>query len=379
METVTESRTIQGNWNQLLEEFEHEFAATAADYDRTDTFVQEPYDKLKKNGFLSAMIPKELGGGGVPYPDMCDMLKGIARSDSSTALAMSMHQHLLAANIWKYKHGNGGEDVLRKVADKQLILISTGANDWLESSGQMEKADDGYLVTGRKGFASQSAVGDLLVTSAPYQDPAAGWQVLHFAVSMKAEGVSRLDDWYTMGMRGTGSHTVKLDKVFIPESAIVLRRPQGEFHPVWNITLTVALPLIMSVYVGIAERAAEITLAQAKAKGGQAHLPILIGEMNNELTAAQVLLADMIRITNNFDFEPIDANGAAMLTRKTLVANATVRTVEKGMHAIGGRSYFRSMDIERLFRDVQASAFHPLPEKAQQAFTGNFLIRQTGN
>lgn len=376
METLTSPATQTRTFAQIVDDLGKEFAKRSADYDKNDLFVNENYEALKQHGFLTAMIPEELGGGGISHGEMCQLLRKIARYDSSTALALSMHQHLLAANIWKYRHGKGGEDVLTKVADKNLVLISTGANDWLESTGQMEKVEGGYLVTAQKAFASQSAIGDILVTSAPYEDPEAGWQVLHFGVSMKAEGVSRLDNWYTLGMRGTGSQTVKLEKVFVPEASIVLRRPQGQFHPFWNTVLTVALPLIMSVYVGIAERAAEIALNQVKGKDAAPHVPYLIGEMNNELTTAQVLLKDMIGIANNFEFEPLDENGVAMLTRKTVVANAAMRTVEKGMHAIGGKSYYRAMEIERLFRDIQASTFHPLPEKIQQNFTGNYLLRK---
>ena len=40
-----------------------------------------------------------------------------------------------------------------------------------ESNGSVEKVDGGYLVSGYKYFASQSAIGNIAVTSAPYEDP----------------------------------------------------------------------------------------------------------------------------------------------------------------------------------------------------------------
>jgi hypothetical protein len=43
-----------------------------------------------------------------------------------------MHQHLIAATVWKYRRGQGGEAMLTKVAENQLVLVSTGAGDWLE-------------------------------------------------------------------------------------------------------------------------------------------------------------------------------------------------------------------------------------------------------
>jgi alkylation response protein AidB-like acyl-CoA dehydrogenase len=161
-----------------------------------------------------------------------------------------------------------------------------------------------------------------------------------------------------------------LKEVFVADSAISLTRPQGEFHPVWNVILTVAMPLIMSVYVGVAEKSVEIAVQHAKK---DRHVVYLLGEMQNSLTTAQVLWRDMIRLTNEFNFQPINTQGNEILIRKTLVANACITTVNKAMEVVGGRSFFRKMELERLFRDVQAAPFHPLSEKNQQYFTGYFM------
>ena len=370
------TKQADSKWISLVHKLGKDCESRAAGYDSDDSFVKENYADLKKHGFFAAAIPEELGGGGVSHPEMCDILRTLAQYCSSTALAHSMHQHLLAANIWKYKQGLGGDDMLKNVAAKQPVLVSTGARDWLESNGEMQKTEDGYLVTAVKHFASQSAVGDILVTSAPYKDPEHGWQVLHFPVPFKSDGIKAMDNWRAMGMRGTGSHTVKLENVFVPESAIALQRAQGEFHPFWNVILTVAMPLIMSVYVGIAEKAAQIAINYAKGqKNPKSYLPSSVGAMHNELTATQLHLQDMIRIANNYDFKPVDQNGQDILTRKTNVANACIGVVTKAMEIVGGQGYFRSFGLERLFRDVQASKYHPLQEKDQLLFSGEYILR----
>jgi alkylation response protein AidB-like acyl-CoA dehydrogenase len=364
-------------WIDLAHKLGKDFRERAPEHDRNDSFVQENYADLKKHRFFAAAIPEDLGGGGASHMEMSDILRTIAQYCSSTALAMSMHQHLLAANIWKYKRGDGGEDVLKKVADSQVVLVSTGARDWLESNGEMQKTKGGYLVSAAKHFASQSATGDVLVTSAPYEHPERGWQVLHFPVPFKSGGLTVLNNWKAMGMRGTGSHTVKLEKVFVPEAAISLERERGEFHPFWNVVVTVAMPLIMSVYVGIAERAAQMAFEQARGnKNPKPHVTYSIAEMNNDLITAQVILQDMLRITDNYNFQPIDQNSQDILARKTVLANTCVKVVTKAMEIVGGPGFFRSFGMERLFRDVQAAKYHPLQEKDQLAFSGEFLLRR---
>jgi alkylation response protein AidB-like acyl-CoA dehydrogenase len=321
---------------------------------------------------LAAVVPAELGGGGVSHREMCEMLRTLAQYCSSTALALSMHQHLVAATVWKYRRGQGGDALLKSVAEKQLVLVSTGAGDWLESNGSASKTEGGYLINARKHFASQAPVGEVLVTSAPYME-----EVLHFPVPMNAAGVTVLDNWRALGMRATGSHTVKLENVFVPDSAVVLRRPRGAYHPLWNIVLTVALPLIMSVYVGIAQKAAKLLINQVRRrKNNKAHVPSLVGEMNNYLAAAEIQWNDMLRIANNYDFEPVDQNGHAILTRKTNVANAAIAVVTKAMEIAGGEGFYRDFGLERLFRDVQAARYHPLPERDQTYFSGEFLLRE---
>lgn len=352
------------------------FESRAVEYDNEDRFVEKNYAELKENGFLSAIIPEELGGSGISHPDMCNILMEMAKYCSSTALALSMHQHLLSANVWKYKNGQGMEAMLKNVAANQPVLVSTGANDWLESSGLMEKTGDGFLVTAVKHFASQSAIGDVLVTSAAYDDPELGLQVLHFSVPFKTPGITLLNNWEALGMRATGSHSVKLEKVFVPGTSISLRRPKGEFHPVWNVILTVAMPLIMSVYLGIAQKAEKIAIAHiSNQKTRRPYIPDMIGDMRNELTTAELNVKDMIRIANDFDFKPIDKNGNDILTRKTNSAKACINVVEKAMNIVGGPGFYRSFGLEKLFRDVQAAKYHPLQEKDQLRFTGEFILR----
>jgi alkylation response protein AidB-like acyl-CoA dehydrogenase len=114
--------------------------------DSSDAFVAESYSALKEHKVFSAMIPEELGGGGRRHSEMCAFLRDLARHCSSTALACAMHQHLVAAQVWNHLHGRPAP-VLPKVSASELVLVSTGANDWLESNGSAERVVGGYRVT----------------------------------------------------------------------------------------------------------------------------------------------------------------------------------------------------------------------------------------
>ena len=350
------------------------FAEGAEARDAADTFVDAHYDVLKDHKVFSAMVPKDLGGGGVSHGAMCAFLRDLAHYCSSTALALSMHQHLVAAALYNHRNGRPGQKVLERVAASETVLVSTGAADWMDSNGSTERVDGGFRVTARKPFASGSPRGGLLVTSAPYQDPQEGWQVLHFPVPFSAEGVSLADDWQTLGMRATGSQTVILDKVFVPEEAVALRRPRGRFHPAWNVILTVAMPLIMSVYTGVAEAAAKIARGQAAERPDDPAVPYLLGELANALTAAQLATDDMVRLADDLNFTMGLDLTDAILVRKTIAATQVIATVEKALEVAGGAGFYRRLGLERLLRDAHGAQFHPLPAKRQHLFTGRVAL-----
>ena len=333
--------------------------------------------KFSENMVFSQLVPAEFGGGDVTFQEMSDILRVLAQVSSSTALALSMHQHLVAANVFKHKKGQDVSGFLNKVADEQPVLISTGARDWLESNGTMTRTDGGYHFSGVKQFASQSAGGGIAVTSAPYKNGEGDWQVLHFPVPLASEGVTLIENWRAMGMRGTGSHAIKFENVFVPDSAIALSRPRGEYHGVWNVVLTVAMPLIMSVYVGIAQKAAQIAVDFVKQFATPKPQQIsAVGALNNELTIAEIALNDMLRINNNFDFNPTDACGHLILTRKSIVAEFVIKVVSEAMDIVGGQAFYREMGLEKLFRDVQGARYHPIYKADQLQFSGNYLLRQ---
>lgn len=362
------------NWADIAASLRDQFAETASHHDANDTFVLENYDILKQHKLFSACVPVELGGGGATYAEFSDMLRVIAQGCGSTALALSMHSHLLAANLWKYSKGQPVEGLLKRVASEQTVLISTGASDWLHASGVASKVEGGYNVNGRKIFASGSPCGDLLVTSAVYDDGDNGQVVLHFPIPFSAPGLSINHNWKAMGMRGTGSNEIELSDVFVAEESVALRRPQGVWHPFFNVVTCVAMPYIISVYLGIAEAAVKLVKEKVQFKRRDPHLPYLLGETETLLTTAQIAWKEMVNLNDEFQFAPSNQTASNMFQCKTIASKAILQCVEKCMETLGGQGFHRVAGLERLIRDAHGVQFHPIPEKRQHHFTGSVSL-----
>lgn len=362
------------DWSGKMRELGEDFATRAAKHDADDSFVGENYAKLKEVNAFSAGVPGELGGGDASHAELCRMIRTLAHCCAATALAFSMHTHLVATLAYLWRSGNKGpEGMLKRVAAEKLVLVSTGGSDWLAGSGKLEKVDGGFRVSGRKIFGSGVPAGDVLMTTGVYDDPQAGPTVIHFPLSLKAEGVCILDTWKAHGMRGTGSQDVLLENVFIPDSSMGgVRRPAGRWHPFMHAVALVALPVFYAAYLGVAESARDLALRFAAPKKNDPDLVYLVGEMENFLVTAQIAHASMVQ--NVVTERPGPETSSATMCRRTILATSVVRTVEKAMEVAGGAGFYRGAGLERAMRDVAGSRYHPIPEKAQTRFTGRHLL-----
>ena len=72
----------------LAHELGPKFADGAEERDEADAFVSANYDILKSRKVFSALVPRELGGGGATHSQMCAFLRVLAGYCGSTALAL---------------------------------------------------------------------------------------------------------------------------------------------------------------------------------------------------------------------------------------------------------------------------------------------------
>ncbi len=361
------------DWSRKAEEVAAAIASHAAEHDADDSFVKEGFAALEEAGFFTALVPEELGGGGASIDEICNALRIIGAACGSTALAASMHSHIVAVAAWRWQYQNAPTDaLLKRVVAENLKLVSSGGSDWLKSAGTMEKVEGGYKLTARKAFASGSTVGNILNTSAVYDDPVDGPTVLHFGAPLKGEGVRIEPTWQVMGMRGTGSDDVVFDGLFIPDAAIAGKRPQGRWHMLFHVISKIAFALIYSAYVGVAEGARNRAVEMAKKRPADPMLAQLVGEMENELLRSRLAHRRMIDIAETAEPGP-ETTSEAMACR-TLVGQAAIATVSKAMEVAGGSAFYRKSGLERAFRDVQAARFHPMQEKPQLDLAGRVAL-----
>jgi alkylation response protein AidB-like acyl-CoA dehydrogenase len=359
------------DWRATLAEIGPRLAEEGARCDKSGAYVGANIALLRENGFFGLAVPVEFGGGGLTRTELAAMLRQLARYDSSTGLAFSMHTHPAAAQVWRWQNQKAPvEPLLKRIAGDRIQLLTSGGSDWLSGSGTATKVEGGYRISGQKIFASGAPTADLFMTTAVEQT-AEGPTVLQFGLPVKSEGVTILDTWDTLGMRGTASQTVKIDNVFIADAAVSVRRPAGKWHPSMYVISMVAFPLVYAAYTGVAEAARDIAVAAAK-KRSDPSIVEAVGELENEWAATRIAHDSMVAFSETA--QPSPATASTIFTHRALVARSAIKTVELAMGVAGGASYFRSMGLERLFRDIQGARFHPLTDAPQRRLAGRMAL-----
>ena len=364
---------LSSRWLMEAQALVPTLASRAEELDRSGEFAGEAFEVLRERRMMSMLVPEELGGGGASHAEACAVLAELSHGDPAVSVAFSMHTHLVAAQVWRY-HREMPAPVLAKVAAGELVLISTGAADWLDSNGTAERVEGGFRISGRKAPSSACPAGDVLVTSIRWEDAPDGPQVVHVSVPFGAEGVSIEETWDTTGMRASGSHTVVLEDVFVPDAAVPLIRPAGQWHPVWSTVLGAAMPLIMSSYVGVAEAAARRALQLAHRRSERPDVALAVGRMVNSLTTAQDSVRAMVDASADLRFDNDLGIASMTLSRKRRAADAAIDTVRLALEVGGGAAYATSSGIGRMLRDVHGALYHPLPAAQQESFTGRVAL-----
>jgi acyl-CoA dehydrogenase len=360
-----------------------QFAPRGAAHDRENTFVAENYAELRSSGYLRMAVPEDLGGGGATTRQVCFAQAELARHCGSTALAANMHLYITLMQAYRRRNGApDAEMVLKRVADEDLVLMTSGGSDWLWPTGEAQEVEGGYRVSGRKRFCSQSPVAGALATSAPLRHADGRVEVLMFAVPMAADGVQIVETWDTLGMRATASHDVEFTDVFVPAERVTGRRAWDAIDaPLLAAGVHIA-PTAAAVYWGVAcaarDEAVRTVMQRSRGDAPMAEIPSVqrqVGLMDHKLHVSWWALAGSLEAF--VDGYTCDETLFATVNHaKRSVVEDAIAVTDLAMDVVGGASFYRSSPLERLYRDVRAGKYHPLTPEATLTYAGRLALGQ---
>jgi alkylation response protein AidB-like acyl-CoA dehydrogenase len=359
----------------LTDEMLARFDERAPQYDRENRFFEEDFEELRASGYLLAAVPESRGGAGLDLARVMKLQRRLAYHAPATAIAVNMHLYWtgVAADLERF-----GDTRLSWILDAAAEghVFAAGHGEVGNDTGLFgattvaERVDGGWRVTGHKLFGSLSPVWTFLgVHAMDLTDPDQP-RVLHLFVPRDTPGVRIVPTWDALGMRATASHDTILEGAFVPDELVPVSVPAGPagaelFH---LGVMAWALLGFANVYTGVARRAYDITVEQARSRTtigltrSRAHHPEVQHGVAQMRMALETVEGFLDRITDDW------SNGVdhgmdwpvKIISAKHVAVSQAWKVVDTAFDLAGGGGVFKRSRLEQIFRDARLGRVHPL-------------------
>ena len=208
--------TMIAGYHVLSDDMLKRFAERVGTYDRENRFFKEDFEDLKRAGYLTICVPKEMGGRGFTLAEFCREQRRLAYYAPATALGINMHLYWVGLAADLYRAGDRSlEWMLCEAAAGEIFAAGHAerGNDIpvLLATTTAKKVDGGFTFTGRKMFGSLAPVWSRYGLHGLWADAPGGPKVVHGFLPRNAKGYRIVETWDTLGMRGTRSDDVVLE------------------------------------------------------------------------------------------------------------------------------------------------------------------------
>jgi alkylation response protein AidB-like acyl-CoA dehydrogenase len=353
------------------------FAPRAAVHDRDASFPFENYEDLRQAGLLAICVPREHGGLGADFATYVMVAAEIGRHCGATALSYNMH---VSSTMWAgfiadalemTPEQRADHEHLRAIHFERIVhhgkvysqpfseggAAAAGKAPW---STLARPVDGGYVVSGKKIFASLAGAADYYGVLCTLDKPGATQRdALYLAVPADAPGVSVVGDWDPLGMRGTVSRTLLLDEVLVPHTARLM--PEGLY---WQAAARFPhmFATLSPTYMGIAQAAYDFTVSYLRAEvPGMPQVKrrmyptkqAAVAEMRIKLEQTRALFLQNARDAR---VDPDkDTRMRLYAAHYTIMENANDIS-RLAIRTCGGQSMLKSLPLERLYRDSRCGS-----------------------
>ncbi len=355
------------------------FAARAPQWDREASFPFANYADLREAGFLKLCVPISHGGLGADYPTYMMVAAEIGRFCGATALTWNMH---ICSTMWtgvladgipmtdaqRAEHAARRELHFRRIVDDGALYAQPFSEGSAAAAGRApfgttaKKVDGGWLVNGRKIFASLSGAADyygVLCTEDKGDDHPDARDTLYISVPATATGFSIAGDWDPLGMRGTVSRNLGFKDVFVSDAEQLM--PRGIYFKgaqTWPAMFFTLAP----TYLGIASAAYDFTVKYLRGEvEGEPPVKrrqyptkqIAVAQMRIQLEAMRSLFTRAIAEAKP---DPSKDEKLRLYAAHHSVMEGANDIARLAIRTCGGQSMMKHLPLERLYRDSRCGA-----------------------
>ncbi len=355
------------------------FAARAAQWDETASFPFANYEDLKDAGLLRLCVPESHGGVGADYATYMMVAAEIGRFCGATALTWNMH---ICSTMWtgvlaegiamteqqRAEHAHRRELHFARIVKDGAIYAQPFSEGSAAAAGRApfgttaKKTEGGWLINGRKIFASLSGAADyygILCTEDKGDDHPDARDTLYISVPATSAGLTISGDWNPLGMRGTVSRNLAFKDVFVSDDEQLM--PRGIYFKgaqTWPAMFFTLAP----TYLGIANAAYDFTVSYLRGEvPGEPPVKrrmyptkqIAVAQMRIQLEAMRSLFT---RAISEAKPNPTKDEKMRLYAAHYSVMEGANDITRLALRTCGGQSMMKHLPLERLYRDSRCGS-----------------------
>jgi alkylation response protein AidB-like acyl-CoA dehydrogenase len=358
-----------------------ELSPQVAAAEATETFPREAFRMLGRAGLLSLPYPEEHGGGGQPYEVYLQVLEEIAAVWASVGVGVSVHA-LSCFGLYT----RGTEEQKQRWLPEMLSGELLGAYALSEPHAGSDPAamttravvdGDDYVLSGTKAWITHGGHADFYKVMARTGHERNG--ISCFLVPADTDGLSVDPPERKMGLTGSSTTTLRLDKVRIPAE----RRlgAEGEGLRIALEGLDSGRLGIAAVATGLAQGALDHAVAYARDREtfgrriiDHQGLAFVLADMAAAVESARAVTLHAARLRDR----GLPFSKEASIAKLVATDNAMKVTTD-AVQVLGGYGYTRDFPVERYMREAKVMQIFEGTNQIQRMVIGRALDKGAGS
>ncbi len=375
---IRDTQTVLDGVDELLPRLRERAQAT----ENLRAIPDQSLTDLEEIGFFRLLQPEQWGGLQCDPTVYCEAVRRLASACGSTgwvAGILAVHNWHLALFDQRAQEDVWGDDVSARVSSSYAPM------------GSGQAVDGGYLVSGEWKWSSGCKHADWTFVGGPVIKDGRPVDFGSFLIPRTDYAID--DVWNVVGLRGTGSNTLLIDEVFVPEhrflsfkamndgtargyetnTAPVYKMPWGTVHPT-----TISTPIVGMAYgaydAHVEHQGRRVRAAYVNEKAqDDPFTKIRIAEAASDIDAAWRQLtgnvADEYALLLSGKEIPFALRARARRDQVRATGRA-IASIDRLFEASGASAISNDVPVQRFWRDAHAGRVHAAndPERAYLIF-----------
>lgn len=310
-------------------------------------FRPEVLEWIQKHNFWNIWVPTEFGGEELTFTQGLEKLQSLARIDGSLGWTVTLCS---GANFFI---GNLPPETVKEYFAQPAIFGGSGGQ-----FGTAEKVEGGYQLNGKWRYATGAPYLTHFTLNARIVEN--GKEILQkdgtpqfLSFVIPAREVTIVEDWKTMGLQASATHSFTVNNVFAPERYSFVYNQFYLQQPVYKIHFSVFADFTLLVnYIGMAEHF--LAIAERINQHQSAALKLAISKANAFVKTQSEQIELLVQKERNFD----EVEMSQIHQKASLLVKSLSEGIVKVYPFLGVKGSTQGTELNQVFRDYFTATQH---------------------